>query len=319
MSSLFRLSTTGAASCRVHARRLLSTALSSSLNIEALNKWIASENKLTVPDTLRPEHLSSLYATLPTRDHAHSPPTEGAPLGYGHHLVFFHPRNPESVLRWDGTDADFCPPEPFTRRMWASGKMTWKATGRGALRIGDSAVAVSEMGQVKKKGFEEGGLPMVFVKQMIKYMKRGSGQVALEEERSHVYLAAPANQRPTRAVSGLPHPDFSLKYLPSATTLFRFSALTFNGHFIHLDKDYAQKSEGYPERLVHGPLTALMLLETSALQRPDAVFRTFEYRALNPLVVNRPVTIYGAWGKSEVQVWAEDGDGTVGMTGSISL
>ncbi|PSR74092.1 hypothetical protein PHLCEN_2v10048 [Hermanssonia centrifuga] len=185
MSSLFRLSTTGAASCRVHARRLLSTALSSSLNIEALDKWIASENKLTVPDTLRPEHLSSLYATLPTRDHAQSPPTEGAPLGYGHHLVFFHPRNPESVLRWDGTDADFCPPEPFTRRMWASGKMTWKATGRDALRIGDSAVAVSEMGQVKKKGFEEGGLPMVFVKQMIKYTKRGSGQVALEEERSH--------------------------------------------------------------------------------------------------------------------------------------
>ncbi|THG99171.1 hypothetical protein EW026_g3132 [Hermanssonia centrifuga] len=265
MSSLFRLSTTGAASCRVHARRLLSTAPSSSLNIEALDKWIASEKKLTVPDTLRPEHLSSLYATLPTRDHAHSPPTEGAPLGYGHHLVFFHPRNPESVLRWDGTDADFCPPEPFTRRMWASGKMTWKATGRDALRIGDSAVAVSEMGQVKKKGFEEGGLPMVFVKQMIKYTKQGSGQVALEEERSHVYLAAPANQRPTRAgiydvysdkraaltlwsllVSGLPHPDFSLKYLPSATTLFRFSALTFNGHFIHLDKDYAQKSEGYP-------------------------------------------------------------------------
>lgn len=171
-------------------RRLFSTTPQ---HIEALDKWIASEKRLTVSDTLHCEHVSDLYITLPTRDGTRAlpvPPERGDPLGYGHHLAFFHPRNPESKLRWDGTDADFCPPEPFTRRMWAGGKMTWK----GRLCIGDRVRAVSEMRDVQKKGLERGA-PMVFVQQRIEFTKEGSDEVAIEEERSHVYLAAPADRR----------------------------------------------------------------------------------------------------------------------------
>ena len=101
----------------------------SAAEIAALDEWISSKKELVIHDTLRPEHLSDLYVTLPTRDGSHRPvryPEEGDRLQPGHHLVFFHPRNPESVLRADGTDADFCPPEPFTRRMWAGGVMKWK-------------------------------------------------------------------------------------------------------------------------------------------------------------------------------------------------
>ncbi|EKM55614.1 uncharacterized protein PHACADRAFT_256349 [Phanerochaete carnosa HHB-10118-sp] len=174
-------------------RRFLSTVPSSSLNLEALDKWIVSDKKLTLSDTLHPEHVSDLYITLPTRDGTRKPytaPAIGSPLGYGHHLAFFHPRNPENTLRWDGTDVDFCPPEPFTRRMWAGGKIHWKAP----LHVGEKVTAYSEMRDVQKKGFERGS-PMVFVKQQIEYKRDGSDDVAIEEERSHVYLAAQASSR----------------------------------------------------------------------------------------------------------------------------
>ncbi|PCH38014.1 hypothetical protein WOLCODRAFT_23024 [Wolfiporia cocos MD-104 SS10] len=302
------------------ARR--SNASISGAHIAALDQWIQSDKRLTLPDTVRPEHLSSLYVTLPTRDGSASDsppeiPKEGARLGYGHHLVFFHPRNPERVLRADGTDVDFCPPEPWTRRMWAGGRFWWNEDR--PLLIGDKAVATATISSVEKKGFEKGS-PMVFVKQKIEYRREGASEVSIEEERSHVYLAAPGNRREARQVHDLPTPEFSMEYLPSPTTLFRLSALTFNGHYIHLDKDYAQKSEGYPERLVHGPLTALMLLEAFTTQNPSAVLKSFEYRAINPVLVNRSVSIRGAKieGGKAARVWVEDTETKiVGMVGTI--
>lgn len=138
-------------------------------------------------------------------------------------------------------------------------------------------------------------------------------------------------------MTGLPKPDFSFTYRPSLTTLFRFSALTFNGHHIHLDKDYAQNSEGYPgasceacresrhltlfaERLVHGPLTALMLLEVLQFHKPGLQLRAFEYRARNPVIVNRNSTIHGSLtGENKADVWCTDDDGVVGMTGSVTF
>ena len=136
------------------------------------------------------------------------------------------------------------------------------------------------------------------------------------------------------SVDNLPNPQFSLEYLPTATTLFRFSALTFNAHRIHLDKEYAHE-EGYSgkpysttesalysskttERLVHGPLTALMLLETVAYNFPSARPLYFEYRARNPLVVGKACTINGAWhDKRTALLWCVNEDGVVGMTGSV--
>ncbi|KAH7921738.1 hypothetical protein BV22DRAFT_1095929 [Leucogyrophana mollusca] len=305
-----------------HGRRLLST---SALNVDALDRWIASPKSLTLSDTLTPRHLASLYITLPTRDgtrasdRPYTPPAVGTPVPFGHHLAFFHPHNPESVLRSDGTDADFCPPSPFTRRMWAGGKMRWNNSN--PLLVGAQATAVSSVEEVQKKGFEGGtGNPMVFVQQKIEVSMEGQKEASVIEERSHVYLAFGGNRRTAREVRGLPVPDFAFKYTPTPTTLFRFSALTFNGHYIHLDKDYAQQSEGYPERLVHGPLTALMLLEALQFQRPGICFHNFEYRAQNPVIVNQPQTIYGSWtGQAMVDLWAVDDDGIVGMTGRVTI
>ncbi|KAI9574233.1 hypothetical protein HD554DRAFT_2181359 [Boletus coccyginus] len=292
----------------------------------ALDAWITQPKSLALTDTITPTRLADLYITLPTRDgsragHPYYPPAIGTSLGYGHHLAFFHPRHPESALRPDGTDADFCPPEPFTQRMWASGSMRWNTSPGGALRVGDEAHAVSTIANVEKKGFDAANThPMVFVKQRIQVTAQGREEPSVVEERSHVYLASRGSRRDAREVTGLPRPDFSFTYRPSLTTLFRFSALTFNGHHIHLDKDYAQHSEGYAERLVHGPLTALMLLEVLQFYKPGLQLHAFEYRARNPVIVNCNSIIYGALtNENKADMWCADDDGVVGMTGSVTF
>ncbi|KAH9180682.1 hypothetical protein EDB89DRAFT_1840662 [Lactarius sanguifluus] len=285
---------------------------------EALDLWASQKKSITLSETLHTDRVSDLYVTLPTRDgtrHPYKSPKNSEALGFGHHLVFFHPRTPEKYLRPDGTDADFCPPEPFVRRMWAGGRMEW----RKPLIIGGRATACMNVRSAIKKGFVD-GVPMVFVNQGIEISNEGDEEYAILEERTHVYLALGVNQRRFREVLGLPLPGFSLKFTPSPTTLFRFSALTFNGHHIHLDRDYARESEGYPERLVHGPLTALMLLETLAHHHPEAQMKSFEYRALNPVVVNEELTFNGTWsGPKEITLWVQNGAGVVGMKGKVSL
>jgi hydroxyacyl-ACP dehydratase HTD2-like protein with hotdog domain len=171
-------------------RRLYSTSPNlSEPHVKALDDWIASPKQLVLRDTFSVERLSDLYITLPTRDGSRTPyqaPRLSAPLGYGSHLAFFHPRNPEDDLRPDGTDADFCPPNPFTRRMWAGGSMRWDV--QNPLLVGESAVSNSTVDSVEKKGFEKGA-PMVFVNQKIEVTMVGKARPSVVEERAHVYLA----------------------------------------------------------------------------------------------------------------------------------
>ncbi|KAL0071373.1 hypothetical protein AAF712_001230 [Marasmius tenuissimus] len=302
---------------------LRSTKLSArGLSYKALDDWIATPKHTIMLDTLHPERVADLYITLPTRDGSQSRflhPKRSQALGYGHHMVFFHPLTPESQLRPDGTDADFCPPEPFTRRMWAGGKMTWNPNI--PLAIGEKTEATWWVDTVEKKGFEKGN-PMLFVSKKIEYSMIGRSDPSLVEERTHVYMSGPSQDKGgPREVKGLPTAkDFSYQFTPTLTTLFRFSALTWNAHYIHLDKDYAVKHEGYPERLVHGPLTALMLLEALVHNFPRARLEHFEYRARNPLVVGRPLVVHGhQLDEDTFTLWCVDElTGTVGMTGKMA-
>lgn len=118
-------------------------------------------------------------------------PKHGDALPCGHHLVYFNPRTPESQLRLDGTDAIFCPPAPFTRRMWAGGVMKW---GHQPLLLGNLATSTITVSLVEKKGFET-QRPMVFVKQRISIAADGAVLPSIEEERTHVYLAPSVKTR----------------------------------------------------------------------------------------------------------------------------
>jgi hydroxyacyl-ACP dehydratase HTD2-like protein with hotdog domain len=165
-------------------------AYSTSTNVE-LDNWMTSSKELMLSDAFHLERVSDLYITLPTRDGtrvSYEEPQPFTPLGYGHHLAFFHPRAPEVKLRPDGTENDFCPPAPFTRRMWAGGKIMWN--NNNPLTIGGKATANCSIGSVEKKGFEEGGNPKVFVKQRIELAMAGKKEPSVIEERSHVYLSS---------------------------------------------------------------------------------------------------------------------------------
>ncbi|KAF5357969.1 hypothetical protein D9756_001535 [Leucocoprinus leucothites] len=295
-----------------------------SYHSEALDKWINNPPSITLTDSFHYEPLSDLYITLPTRDGTRKPyaePKVGQPVPYGSQLAFFHARKPEHLLRADGTDEDISPPAPFLRRMWAGGKMTWN--NDNPMLVGSKVHGRSTVGDVKLKGAEK-GKPMVFVTQKIEYEIDGTRKgPSLVEERAHVYFEVKNEEEKKKpgpkSVQVPSSVDFSFTYLPSVVTLFRFSALMFNAHHIHLDKEYSQKKEGYEERLVHGPLTALMLLETAAFNKPDIRIKTFEYRATNPLVAGRQTSINGVWtDRDRAQLWCVDEKGVVGMTGSIT-
>ena len=155
---------------------------------DALDQWIASPPIHTLTDSLSVEHLSDLYVTLPTRDGSRKPfrePQPGTPLPFGHHLAFFHARRPERLLRADGTDEDISPPPPFSKRMWAGGKITWDASN--PLIIGKPTISISTVSSTEKKGFEKGN-PMVFVTQNIQFTQEGQQTPSVTEERAHVYF-----------------------------------------------------------------------------------------------------------------------------------
>jgi hydroxyacyl-ACP dehydratase HTD2-like protein with hotdog domain len=162
----------------------------------ALDRWISQKKGITLSETLHTDRVSDLYITLPTRDGTTRPyvgPKNSETLGFGHHLAFFHLRTPETHLRADGTETDFCPPEPFVRRMWAGGWIEW----RNPLIIGGKACARTNVSSVHKRGFE-GVAPMVFVNQRIEITNEGEEESAVLEERSHVYLALGAYRRTAR-------------------------------------------------------------------------------------------------------------------------
>ncbi|EKM82646.1 hypothetical protein AGABI1DRAFT_104558, partial [Agaricus bisporus var. burnettii JB137-S8] len=265
---------------------------------DALDKWMKNPPTVTLSESLHYDKLSDLYITLPTRDGTRRPyvePKVGDPAIYGVQFASFHSRQAEHLLRKDGTDNDISPPAPFLRRMWAGGKITWDNSN--PLLIGSKTYSQGSVAEVTMKGADK-GKPMLFLTQKINYeMEAMRGKPSVVEERAHVYFEVKEDEHegtkpPPKPVKGIPSSvDFSLAYVPSVVTLFRFSALMFNAHHIHLDKEYSQKKEGYQERLVHGPLTALMLLETAVFNKPDIRIKSFEYRATNPMIVDRKATV----------------------------
>jgi 3-methylfumaryl-CoA hydratase len=108
--------------------------------------------------------------------------------------------------------------------------------------------------------------------------------------------------------------------MPDPVMLFRYSALTFNGHRIHYDAAYATKEEHYPERVVHGPLQATLLLDLCR-HSADRPIARFEYRAQHPMFVNDAFTVNGNWdsAKSEADVWTANGAGLYAMRGTASF
>ena len=278
-----------------------------------LQTWVGKTD--TLHDLVTAAPVSGLSATL---DRADAPPVPGTPLPALWHWLYFLPQHQQSQLGADGhaQRGGFLPPVPLPRRMWAGGRLQWQAGN--PLVVGDAVQRVSRIVSVTHKAGRTGDL--VFV--LVKHELHNGGGLALTEEHDIVYRA---NPQPGDAVPSPQPADrdaaWSLQIQPDDVLLFRYSALTFNGHRIHYDRRYVTEVEGYPGLIVHGPLIATMLVDLLRRNLPQAHVTAFEFRAVRPVFDIAPFKVHGkpsADGKT-VQLWTEDHEGWVTMQATATL
>lgn len=202
----------------------------------------------------------------------------GVPLPPLWQWFYFLPRAPQSRLGPDGHPerGGFIPPIPLPRRMFAGARMRFHRP----LVIGHYAERRGTIRAVSEKDGRSGRLAFVTVG----YEFHQDGALCIEEEQDIVYREAgpPAPALSPEPLPPLPEGSWSRMVTPTPTLLFRFSALTFNAHRIHYDRPYATEVEGYPGLVVHGPLTAILLMELVRRHAEKGV-RRFEFRGQAPL------------------------------------
>ena len=278
-----------------------------------LSSWIGKSE--TVDDTVTATPYAALSATL---DRPAERPAPGTPLPALWHWLYFLPLYRQSEVGPDGhaKRGGFLPPVPLPRRMWAGSQFEFKLP----LRVGDRVRRVSTIADVTEKSGRTG--PLVFVKVRHAITANASSAPALIEFHDIVYREAPKPDdvppQPRRA------PETSAwvrHWVPDDVLLFRYSALTFNGHRIHYDRRYVTEVEGYPGLIVHGPLIATLLLDLLRWQLPEAKVTRYEFRAVRPLFDIHPFDVCGepaADGKS-VKLWARDHEGWLAMEATAQL
>ncbi|WP_439598270.1 FAS1-like dehydratase domain-containing protein [Falsiroseomonas sp.] len=209
----------------------------------------------------------------------------GDALPEGWHSVFFAPIARQSQLGPDGhaRKGDFLPPVPLPRRMFAGRRLRYLAP----ITIGAEIRRISTIGAITPKTGRTG--QMIFVR--VDHVVEMDGRPVLTEVQDIVYReeAKPGAGAPPKAEAQveLPPPDDSQVYAPETTHLFRYSALTYNGHRIHYDQPYTTQEEGYPGLVVNGGLHALFLHEMARRNLPGGQLGRFSVRNVNPFFVNR--------------------------------
>ncbi|KAK8117867.1 uncharacterized protein PG998_006148, partial [Apiospora kogelbergensis] len=229
----------------------------------------------------------------PGLDVTESPPPDGTPLPPGYHLVYFTPGGLESELGSDGTDMAFNAPAPFTRRMWAGGRMTWKTPAQ--LLVGAQAEERTRLLSATPKKSRNGG-EMVLVE--VEKELWGPDGLALVDQRSWIFRpeVPAAHASATWSVqdttvrgpstvedvdAGYGYPYRRLRWSPVG--LFRFSALTFNGHKIHYDGSWTRDVENHPGCVVHGPLNLISMLDYWRDVCGENPVGGIRYRAIAPI------------------------------------
>jgi 3-methylfumaryl-CoA hydratase len=264
--------------------------------LASLQQW--QGRSATEHDEITAAPVRGLSATLDRDDALPGAGTELPPLW---HWLYFLPQHRHSELGPDGhvERGSFLPPVPLPRRMWAGSRLQWHAP----VRVGDKVERISRIGSVTHKAGRTGDL--VFV--VVQHELRNAKGLAISEEHDIVYRAAPRPgdpvPQPVAADAGAP---WQREIVPDDVLLFRYSALTFNGHRIHYDRKYVTEVEGYPGLVVHGPLLATLLVDLVRRKNPGATLRSFTFKAARPVFDLQPFTLNGrpsADGKT-IELWA---------------
>lgn len=294
------------------------------MDLDYINQWVGKEQ--TTEAIINPEPANLMNAAL------NREPTfaVGDPLPPAWHWLYFH-----EGVRGDGLGIEgheqlggFMPPiyyavdeagDPIPpRRMWAGGLIEFLAP----IPLGASAAKTSAIQSITPKEGRSGKLCFVVVAHEIGV----DGRLCLREEQTIVYRdIAKTTGTPVQANPAPESADFSTRYTPDPILLFRYSALTFNAHRIHYDVDFCRQHEGYPDLVVHGPLTATLLLDlyynapekhNAPEKRPNQTISHFTYRGLAPLFNSTPFTINGT---KNGDAWAANHEGGLAMTAKVTL
>jgi 3-methylfumaryl-CoA hydratase len=275
------------------------------------NEWIGrTEHRV---DRVSAAPVAGLAATLDRDDPA---PKDGDALPPLWHWLYFLPHYRRSDVGADGhaKRGGFLPPIPLPRRMWAGGRITFRAP----LHIGESIARESRIVDITRKDGRSGPLAFVVVRHTIE----GRGGIAIVEEHDILYREESSARQ--RDVDPAPAPVgavWSREIHPDPVLLFRYSALTFNSHRIHYDRRYVTDVEGYPGLVVHGPLIATLLVDLLRHALPHAYVAAFSFRASSPLFDGTPFYVRGqpSHDGASVRLWAESVHGTLAMDATATL
>ena len=248
-------------------------------------------------------------------------PWDGVELPLLWHWVYLLDRPPQDVLGPDGHPARGgipVPPGPGLRRMFAGGRVS----RRGPLRVGAEATRRTWQADSAVKQGKSGPLHFVTVRTEVSQ----GGQVVVSEEQDLVYREAATSSQDRSAensspsAAGPPPSDRDWTVEVNPVLLFRFSALTYNAHRIHYDREYA-RTEGYPGLVVHGPLQALLMAELARRQAPLPLSCDYSYRLVAPLFDGQGLIVSAAPGAGpspdEARVMVRDAAGRSTATGVI--
>jgi 3-methylfumaryl-CoA hydratase len=255
--------------------------------------------------------MAALAATLDRDD---PPPLPGQALEPCWHWLYFLPVHQQATIAADGHPkrGGFLPPVALPRRMWAGSRMTFLHP----LRAGSAVTRTSRIADITTKQGRSGALVFVRVQHQIS----DAQGLAIVEDHDIVYREMPlAGETPPQAPAARTDEQFSRRITPDPVLLFRYSALTFNGHRIHYDRPYAMNEEGYPGLVVHGPLIATLLIDQLRRAHPSAQVKTFEFKAISPLFDTTPFDICGRLDGDLATLWARGPQGQLALHATATL
>lgn len=273
---------------------------------EDYSAWVGRREEAS--DVLVPARTNALRAALgETVALGH-----GAPLPLLHHWLYFWDVRPPEGLGVDGHPArgGFLPPVPLPRRMWAGGRLTFLKP----LLVGQRVSRVSTILKVEGKSGRSGNLVFVTVRHELS----GTEGLAVVEEQDIVYreAAAPGSISVPAGGEAPASAAWRRDLMPDTVLLFRYSALTMNGHRIHYDRPYAMQEEAYPALVVHGPLQATLLADLAARNLRAPITR-FEFRGQSPAFDGTMLHICGEPTETGASLWTEQG-GTRNMVATVA-
>jgi 3-methylfumaryl-CoA hydratase len=279
--------------------------MTDTIDLDHLRQWIGRSSQAS--DFVTPQLVKGLRATLFQEI---GEPKIGDVAPWTVHWCLAQPVFPMSALGPDGhpTRGGFLPPVPLPRRMWAGGELEFF----NAVRVGDEVTRTSRIADVTMKTGSTGALCFVSVDHLV----TTANGTALRERQDIVYRDM--SSAPAKTPAPPPSAQHRESHMADPVLLFRYSALTFNGHRIHYDRDYVTKVEGYPGLIFHGPLQAAFIVELAAKLHGGAAPKKFSYRGLQPLFEGSEFSVNANKTDGGMELWTANSAGQPTMKGTAT-